>query len=504
MKLKAVFNIGVRPILTVSMVGRESIDFDLSKAINKRELSRADNSLDILLRYLEYSKNEEKYFNLLDELHTIMIDLADPKQLAVELQPILDLVDDVTLEKFLVHSNYKSPSFLMDIFDDNIIVNKEGTREQTFTKEDYRDLVKMTIKIKAIIPIIVRYVYIHEVNINDSSSMRVYRVFNSLKDIECMPAYRKMIQYVDKNIGGDDSITELDISRVLTKSITRDKFSSFISLSILVYLGIAATPDNDGEQHSIVSNMFRLCKNKTAPNSSIMVNDPTISTDEDDSNSSVTDTYLSISRIPLGYAEEIVFQLDTMDKILQQIRMPFDKALLDVGNNVKANLLDRRLDTSQEAIMCWLYFDIIEAEYMKYLTKEIKFNLRVVAYALLKTLELDNLASLILSTPYEEGLYQVKSSTTPVPEELEAEFESLYSITINKRAREKRYGLSVLGGEDDSDMDLKELLYRPVIRRVSTVRWLGYHLPKDSNIYTINNAREEIIKLVSAVCKGAI
>lgn len=502
--LKVKLNIGVRPIFSMDMIGKERIDFDLSKAINKRELLKADNSFDILLRFLKFINKEEAFYNKISDIYDNMITMDDTT-LSVELGEIVDLYTDEDIENFLTKENYISPDILMDVFDNNIIVNKEGSREQTFTKTDYRDLVKLVIKMKSIILLLARYIYIYEINVNTSDNMKVYRVISSIKAISGLPAYKKMLEYVDKNIGGDDSITELDISRVLSKNITRDKFSSFISLSILMYLGITATPDNDTTQHIIVNNMFRLCKNKTAPNRNVMVNDPNISTDEDDSNSSVTDTYMSLSEIPIGYVEELLYAFSNREKIMNQLTITVDLKHLEAIDHLRDTMLDRPLDKAQMALLCWLYFDIIESKYMIYFTKDIIYELRVLAYAILMTHGLVSLANVIMSTMYEDGLYMIKAGQQQASEDLEEKLDELYSITINKKSKNRKYGLSVLDETDAlEDSSLKELLYRPVIRRLSTVRWLGYHLPKDSNIFTITNAREEIIKLVSLVCEKKI
>ena len=486
--------IGARPLLRMKCLGMQDMVFDMSKAMNKGELSKTDNSFNVLARLLTFAKLEMRYYEELDDLYDEMITMDDTT-LGKCLVGIVDMFPTELIERFLVSEGYKSPRYLRDEYDTKMETNKEGSREQTYTKQDYRDLVILTIKLKTIILIISRYIYIHGIDINASDSIRVYRLINSIKAISSLPAYDKINKFIAKNIGGDDYVTELDMSRILNKGITKNKFNDFIATSIMMFLGLVTTSDIDTNETSMVSDMSRLCKNKNSVNKNTMVNNPEISVDEDDGNSAVTDAYLSVSEIPIGYVEEISYFYRDLDVILKQNKLPVDmKYIEEVKPYIKV-LTTKNLDKAQKAIICWLGFKMFESEYLTYKEKEIRVLYRVLSYAILKTAGIDVIANILLSSIYEDGLYVSKPNTQKASPELELAFEEAYKLTINKKARNRPYGLSILDTTSElDDTSLRELFVRPVIKRLSNIRWIAYHLPSDANIITITNAREEVIK----------
>lgn len=477
-----------------------SVAVEITKLINKRELSKADNSFDILIRFLEYTGKFDSYFNQIAAIHDDIITMTDA-EITEELNTMLEIFDNDQIESFLTKEDYQSPSNLIDVFSNDIILNREGSREQTYTKKDYRDLVLLSIKFKALSMILARYVAIHDLNINGAESVKLYRIVNNLTNINTLPAYKKLIEYINKNIAGDESITQDDIARILNKNITNTQFASYITLSVIIYISIAATSDADTPVRNMVNEVFRLCRNKTASTKTIIVNDPGISIDDEGGSSSVTDTYLSLTEIPIGYVEEILVCFSSIELILAQLRINVDTKYITELEPIKSVLIDKPFDPAQTAILAWLFFDMIESEYLKYFSREMELNFRIVAYAILKTHNLNELANVIVGTTYESGGYLSKSAINTATPELEEKLDSMYSLSINKKSRNRRYGLSILEDSDTvlEDSNLKELFLKPVIRRLSTTKWLCYNLPKDSNVVTVTNIRAELIQMIAIV-----
>ena len=54
-----------------------SVAVEITKLINKRELSKADNSFDILIRFLEYTGKFDSYFNQIAIIHDDIITMTD-------------------------------------------------------------------------------------------------------------------------------------------------------------------------------------------------------------------------------------------------------------------------------------------------------------------------------------------------------------------------------------------------------------------------------------------
>lgn len=146
MNLKIRIESGIKQVLMMTYQS-SSIAVEITKLINKRELSNADKSFDILIRYLEYTGKFDVYYNMIVMIYEDIIVMSDT-DITNDLNEVLNLFDNDSIEKFLDKENYQSPSNLIDEFHDDIIKNREGSREQTYTKRDYRDLVVTALKFK--------------------------------------------------------------------------------------------------------------------------------------------------------------------------------------------------------------------------------------------------------------------------------------------------------------------------------------------------------------------
>lgn len=235
-----------------------------------------------------------------------------------------------------------------------------------------------------------------------------------------------------------------------------------------------------------------------------MLNNPNLGGD-DDNDQSVADAYTSTSKVPLSVPVALLYAFGTVegdptpgiDKILRQVRLPYNKEYLNVSDNVYKALSSRMLKNSQVTILSWVFFDIIESEYItKYFNMEINTNLRIIAYAILKTAGLNSLADIIMSTSYEDGIFMSKSGNRQADPELEEAVSDILLLGISKKNKSQKFGLSIM--DDDTNIDLlKELIFGPPVMEMTNTRWLGLHLPKGKDsTFTVKNAREEMLKLM--------
>lgn len=499
MNLKIRVESGIKQVLMMTYQS-SSIAVEITKLINKRELSNADKSFDILIRYLEFTGKFDVYYNNIVAIYEDIIMMTDA-EITNDLNEVLDLFDNESIEKFLDSEKYQSPSNLIDEFHDDIIKNREGSREQTYTKRDYRDLVVTAIKFKAISIILARFVAIHNLNVNSAEAVKLFRIVRNMSNVNQLPGFIKLIDYINMNIAGDESVTQEDIARILNKSITNNQFAQYITLNVIIYIGVANSPDLDTPVRCLVNEIFRLCRNKTASTSNIIINDPSISIDDEGGSSSVTDTYLSLTRVPIGTVEEFLICFETMDLLLAQNKIPIDMKYIEEGMLLKNILIDKELTNIHQALICWCCVDMMESEYYDYFTKEIVNNLRVLVYAIMKTYGLNELANIMMGVPYETGGYLSKSAINTTTPELEESLSNMYGITVNKKSRNRRYGLTILDDVSDAynETSIKELLIKPIIRKISTTRWLCYNLPKENNVISVNGIRAEIIKLMCII-----
>ncbi len=508
MKLNIRIESGLKQVMMMTYQS-SSLAVEITKLINKRELVNSDGVFDIMIRYLEFVGKYDVYYTSISAIFDDVIMMNDA-EITEELNNILEIFNSDSIEAFLTNSNYASPSNLIDEFHNDIIKNREGSREQTYTKKDYRNLVVTVIKLKALSIIIARFVAIHNINVNSAEAVRLFRIINNMSNLNKEPGYLKLIDYINMCLSNDESVTQEDISRILTKSITNNQFSQYIALNILIYLGVASTPDRDTHARCLINEVFRLCRNKMASASTFIINDPSITIDDEGGNSGVTDMYLSVTEVALGTVEEWLLVYETVELILQQMTIPVELMYIEEAYKFKDLIKDKPLNKVQSALIAWIFVDVIESEYLDYFEKthgddstDILLNFRIIAYAMLKTYELENLANVMMGVPYGNSDYLSKSSSNLASDDLEEQLNSMYSLSINKKSKTRKYGLSILDDADVSNDDnsLSQLLIKPVCRFITTTKWLCYNLDKSNNIISISNIRDEVIKLQTIIYK---
>ena len=490
---------GIRPLLIIQKIGQDPLGIDLSKSLNKKELGKSLKSFDIFCRFLKYKKIEDEYYNKFLDIYNGII-MLKKDDMVENLNDLLSLFNDDDILNFLKFEDYKTPN-LPEEFDNNKLINKEVTREQSYTKGDYLLLVKLIMKLKAVIPIISRYISIMNIDTNDSSALIIYHIISKLKMVAEDEAFIKLVEFIDKNINRVAGIDESTISRVLNKNITKESFIPFVGVSVLIYLGIAATPDSEDDRPEIVSNIYRLCMNKTASSKNILINKPKQLTDDDGSNSSVTDAYTSVTQLAIGHTEEIKEYFGTREMILMQLErssIRLDLNILNSLDSYRTSLAVKIPDVSQEVLICWIFFNILERNYLDLLDKQTAMmELRLIAAAILYTNEFDMLGDIMMSSTVNDGVYVNKPSNKKCEPNIEEMLDSVYSIAVNKKPRSRQYGLSLLDDSvADADSGLKELLIKPMIKRLSSNRWYN-HMRPEGDVFEYTSPREDLIRLLA-------
>ena len=491
--------IGIRPLLVVNKIGQDPVGIDISKSLNKKELAKSITSFDIFNRFIAYKKLSTEYYSRFMDIYDGII-IMTREEMNDSLNNLLSIFHDEDILEFLRYEKYETPD-LPEEFDNNKILNKEATREQSYTKSDYLKLIVLIIKLKAISPIIARYISIMNIDVNNSSALTIYHLVSRLTKIEDDEAFIKLMEFIDKHINKINVIDESTISRVLNKNITKDSFKNFIGVSIILYLGIVSTTDGEGGRSIIVSNIHRLCMNKTAPSKNILINKPKIMAD-DDGNTSVTDAFQSLTELPLGYIQTAKYAYRNREVILRQqaqTNIPIDLKILSSLDKYRKTLEKTPICRVHIAIICWLSFSIMESKTVESLDRDVMMEFRLISAAILYTNGINKLGDIMMSSPISDGVYINKPSNKKCDLVLENRLDEVFGVSVNKKPRSRQYGLSLLdSGVTENDNSLKELLLKPMIMDLSSVRWYNHTIPH-SDVYEYTSPREELIKTMILV-----
>ena len=160
--------------------GDEELEFPINKLINRRLKSGFDPDMFKLLNvYVDYKgdgfKKEliDNYFTIYEEI--LQSDGTDTEDFKLS-SKILNMFDFEEVKK-VIRPYVKIPSTLADEWNEDIEVNKEGTRVQTYLKSDYLDLVTLLVIFKSIIPIIGLYTSVHEQSIPENFRTYIFALF---------------------------------------------------------------------------------------------------------------------------------------------------------------------------------------------------------------------------------------------------------------------------------------------------------------------------------------
>ena len=235
---------------SVSYFGRKALEkYDIFHQINNYWASLPE-------------KDQAYIFSLYKDITTIFESRWEQAALAIHLnQKIVALLDFHDYDTVFQWVLFKSDMAVPIIFDKEYIdsVDRQGTREQTYTRSDYTRLVTLSLILRTMVPIWGRYIELTRKNKGtDWKEFYAFQLINRSQLLSC-PGFVKLRVYIDGNIRS----MEMNPSKIVCTGVSTEDFAGWL-LAIVTVRGLCVGDIRGIETKShIVSYLFQYIRQKT-------------------------------------------------------------------------------------------------------------------------------------------------------------------------------------------------------------------------------------------------
>jgi hypothetical protein len=361
-------------------------------------------------------ETNQAIFDIFDRFHTLKstnVDFTNPAIIEALEMDVMTLVDLIDLERFKnwLQWNNNDISFPLNIkeefiFDPDLSV----TREKTYTKKEYQDLVANILVIRMVVPVLTEYYN----QINDTVKYSFYRVFlltirSKIYNSEEMEKLRTYIIEIQTslNIQGTGKMDQY----ILLKGLSTDDINEFI-LADIIFTKLLFM-DFLNNKSNIVSFIFQTIKYKTnsPATDADTIRSRTLKSDPKKEDQSYFEDYRKTSDVTLGTIAEIQHFLDNTQLIVSELKLASYYSLAEYTEelNYSFRLSKQKVTKIQIILLGWFMHKYINPRALFYIENKKVIELLTLAnvvlwnaghrfVALLLTSNIDDSSNYINST----------------------------------------------------------------------------------------------------------
>ena len=383
-------------------------------------VSEADDNFDILNMYLDY-KGEEFKENLFNEYNVIDRIINDyvmastdtdviKHKFILELSKIINLLDYEEIFTYITQVN-KIPilSTLKEEFDIQIEKDGEGTKAQTYTINEYKQLMALIVIIKAIYGPLSSFIMGNDDDYKKDAEMQMLDVLDTTSMNRLVP-FHKLNVYVDAVVKGvfnnkDAKAANIKDTKVLSLKRSREDIPRYFLAKAMFNRIITLSQLADPEEFDIIRHLFKdinsKLKNDGGPKEPIRAkNTPSGSESESEDKESVFESYRQHTPITPGDIVEHEYVTGSIDIILDNISNKLKEVINEKDLKEADAVLDHTpvlINNTTINIIGVIFSGLIHPRILPSLPFENIRNLQIVGYAILKGINVPQLAYILLS-----------------------------------------------------------------------------------------------------------
>ena len=395
-------------VTVLSDIGeRMTFNIAIIKRVDQVELAK-ERQFELFNTYVN-SKGDifkDKLFELYTQGHQeimrqIMQRKVNPMPVKM-IHDVLDLFDMEDIKNFVnYHKDIHIPSTMPEKFDEKIESDGLGTRAQTFTHDEYRDLIALTIPFKAILPLLGQYsvVKLNEIGNNDRLYM-LYNLFNTHKIMES-PGVLKLRAMVTRllfvYIAGD-----IEAAVTIEKGVPKTEMVDFVLAQVLISkVGIGAGV-TDTDKDNIVTRIYRYIINRIKPKNDFgnKISDKKPLSDADSTTGereSSLEVYRFTAEQSIGTICELDWAASDLDILIRDMGVDIPDDIINAALAVVNKYDDHEITDGQITILAMVFKNIIDPRGIAYISLGGIKNLMVIAVGVLWALDQKAMAVFLLS-----------------------------------------------------------------------------------------------------------
>jgi len=388
----------------------EKIEFIIEAIINRRlrEEIEAEKVYVLLNKYIAFKGKEFQdllYDKLVESKNTIQ------KQIVVkDLEPlpyrivhtVLDIFDFDDIRMFLVQNRLINvPSNLPDIYDNTIELDERGSREQTYLKEDYIDLITLITLLKSVTGVIGAFTTLKD-GILKNNVFKEYLLFNFFKTHKVYKnrAFIKIYESLEKLVSRLVKDGESTAVRIIEKNITKEILPIYIIANVIIQKLLLNNEIDDNVLRNTVTRFYNFASDRLKlndANSKVKIKYHSNEDTETLDSASVFESVRSNSTIVVGYMVEFNHATSNCLRLVRQL-----------GLNTSEDKVKRVLRNFQQLktfipiheatlIASWIHQDILDPRSLDYLKMDNLINILASSFIYLQEHGFHNLSMIVSS-----------------------------------------------------------------------------------------------------------
>ena len=392
------------------------INFMISAMINKRNRNIYDaGQFDILNAYIKTKTvlwQDEVYNTIMKCYDNVMLNTSKdviPSRNRDIVEPVMELFELDDIFSFVKHVyGVVPPPRLAVTFDLRLESDGQGTRVQTYLKDDYLQLVAMIQIVKATLPLIGQYAYIKSNQItNELLEYTLFQFYKINKLFNCEPMV-KLLGMIQMLISQSPSTESDSALLVLSKRLSQEDIPVGILAALVIQKLFTATVSNDSDSENIITKLYNYMNNRLKPSGDVSkILRPKIfpsnsGGDDESTGGALLETYRATEDQSAGIKLEVNYSVSTIPLLLSQLN---DKQLeyIDVELVEKLHpymmqmFINRDIDDTQITLLAYIYKTAVCPSMYLHMTIQSIINLMTVGFVYLYKLGYTQLATILIS-----------------------------------------------------------------------------------------------------------
>lgn len=425
-----------------------TIFFNVSGVLTSRNsMVRDIDSFSLLNSYLQYKGKEfnDRLYSLLSESYLATFEAGvntyNTETPTNIIKPIIEMLDIDDIKKYLTDIyRLKAPNTLLDVFEDNYIKDAKGTREQTYIKSDYIDLVSVVIIIKAIIGPLGYYATLKE-GITQPKQ-KEFQLLNIIRftSLYSSPPIIKLRSWIEKvlTVPTPNSTAEAAI-RTIENFIPKSMYVDYL-LGIITIQRLATVPViHDTDKSNLITTIYNFSNVRLRPGGDTKdsIRAKSIGRGIEGDTESMFEAVRRAVDISAGEVETANWALQSVEFIcfqfLDKENLPdSNDPIWDVARATAAKLQNKELNTAHINLLSVVSCRIINSNSLLQIRKEYILNLYIVAFVYLWNTGHKNIAGILMSVidNTQSDNFTITSTTnrSRLTQELVEEIEKYYPL----------------------------------------------------------------------------
>lgn len=387
---------------------------------------------------------QEQIFQIYEQIRTIFEDGVNTSQMIDALVPkIKELCDEHPIEELSRFIAFHAPDInIPNTFQDQYVPNEDQprTREKTYTKPDYQQLVTLALSLRIMVPVWGEFINLtkNETGTN-FKEFYAYRLLAQTKYVHS-PAMEKLRTYVEHNIKLDRSMA----SAILV-GVGSEDYSEWLMALVLVRRLCVGDISGIEVNSNLVTFIYNFIIYKVSGNTStsfgekIHLKEFETGDNGNEQNASRIEGYKIKQESSIGDMAILGFYMENMVQVAQQLKPDIDLKLLEQFTKSASALQTNPLGDGQIALTQWVLSPVISPRGIPHLNKKQAIAAIIVAQTWLWEMGHLQLSCLVSSVGSNNNQAHLSGSDgrARIPKELLEQLAQLYPFAKVSSAKQR-------------------------------------------------------------------